>query len=138
MSKTVLVGVDGSDTSRRAAQRAAEVAKAMGMSLCIVVAVDDHMSEGVPGIGGHPSTPGEVADRIAQDVADDITGVSDVQTIVSSSDPADALVEEAERLGAELIVVGNRGVRGLGRLLGSVSSSVVTHAPCDVYVVKTV
>jgi nucleotide-binding universal stress UspA family protein len=52
--------------------------------------------------------------------------------------PADALIAEAERLEAELIVVGNRRVQGLGRLLGSVAADVVHHAPCDVLVVKTV
>ena len=43
----------------------------------------------------------------------------------------------ASRLGAQLIVVGNVGMKGLGRVLGSVASSVALNAPCDVYIVKT-
>ena len=39
---------------------------------------------------------------------------------------------------AELIVVGNRRTQGIGRVLGSVAVSVAAHAPCDVYIVKTV
>jgi nucleotide-binding universal stress UspA family protein len=52
--------------------------------------------------------------------------------------PATVIVEEAERRGATLIVVGNRGMQGLGRVPGSVASWVAHHAPCDVYVVKTI
>ena len=51
--------------------------------------------------------------------------------------PADALIREAERLDASLIVVGNRRMQGLGQLLGSVANSVAHGAPCGVYIVKT-
>ncbi len=52
--------------------------------------------------------------------------------------PADALVHVAKEIGADLIVVGNRRVQGISRLLGSVATDVAHHAPCDVYIVKTV
>ena len=42
-----------------------------------------------------------------------------------------------ERSGAQMIVVGNVGMKGLGRVLGSVASSVAHNAPCDVLIVKT-
>jgi nucleotide-binding universal stress UspA family protein len=51
--------------------------------------------------------------------------------------PAEALVDEAARSGAQLIVVGNRRMHGLGRVLGSVANSVAHNAPCDVYIAKT-
>ena len=51
--------------------------------------------------------------------------------------PTEVLIGEAERLGASLIVVGNRRMQGLGRVLGSVANSVAHNAPCDVYIVKT-
>ena len=44
----------------------------------------------------------------------------------------------AKEIGADLIVVGNRRVQGIGRVLGSVATDVAHHAPCDVYIVKTV
>ena len=51
--------------------------------------------------------------------------------------PHDVLIEEAERLDAALIVVGNRRMQGPGRLLGSIANSIAHHAPCDVYIAKT-
>ena len=52
--------------------------------------------------------------------------------------PADALLAEAERVEAEVIVVGNRRMQGVSRLLGSVANEVAHNAPCDVLIVKTV
>ena len=55
----------------------------------------------------------------------------------ASRKPAEALINEAERFGARMIVVGNRRMRGIGRVLGSVANSVAHNAPCDVYIAKT-
>ncbi len=53
-------------------------------------------------------------------------------------DPADALLDVAEEVGADLIVVGNKGMTGAKRfLLGSVPNKVSHHAPCGVYIVRT-
>jgi len=52
-------------------------------------------------------------------------------------DPADALMTVAERVGADLIVVGNRGMTGARRLLGSVPNKVTHQATCSVLVVNT-
>ena len=50
----------------------------------------------------------------------------------------DALVDAAKGLGADLIVVGNRGMSGPRRfVLGSVPNKVSHHAPCDVLIVDT-
>jgi nucleotide-binding universal stress UspA family protein len=52
--------------------------------------------------------------------------------------PREAIVAEAERWQAELIVVGSHGYRGYKRLfLGSVSQTVASHAPCSVLIVKS-
>lgn len=62
-----------------------------------------------------------------------------VQTEVIAGSPAEVIVAEAERSGAELIIVGSHGRSGLKRfLLGSVSSAVIAHAPCNVMVVRVV
>ena len=51
--------------------------------------------------------------------------------------PKDAIVEEAERWGADLIVVGSHGYRGPERaLLGSVSHAVATQAKCSVEIAR--
>ena len=54
-------------------------------------------------------------------------------------DPADAILDVAEELGADLIVVGNKGMTGAKRfLLGSVPNQVSHHAPCAVMIVRTI
>lgn len=59
-----------------------------------------------------------------------------VETAVRDGHPQLTIVEEAERWGADLIVVGSHGYRGIKRLvLGSVAHDVVSHAPCSVEVV---
>lgn len=60
-----------------------------------------------------------------------------VTSEVREGSPKDVIVEEAERWGADLIVLGTHGHGAVGRfLLGSVAHSVVLHAPCSVEVVR--
>ena len=144
MPKIILVGVDGSESSRKAATVAAELAASTGAALHVLTAVDprSHGGQVEPGrpLSDVPAlTPGEAAEAIAADVAASLgTVVPHVESSPIQGKPAEALVEEAKRLGADLIVVGNRRVQGIGRLLGSVAADVAQHAPCDVYIVKTV
>ncbi|MDH3292846.1 MAG: universal stress protein [Acidimicrobiia bacterium] len=63
--------------------------------------------------------------------------VNDVSIVQAEGKPADVLVREAERLDADVIVVGNRRVQGPGRFLGAIATSVAHHAPCDVSIAKT-
>jgi nucleotide-binding universal stress UspA family protein len=60
-----------------------------------------------------------------------------ITTEVLAGSPKRAIVEDAERFGADLIVVGSHGYGGLKRfLLGSVSQAVALHAPCSVEIVR--
>jgi nucleotide-binding universal stress UspA family protein len=52
-------------------------------------------------------------------------------------DPADALLNVAKDVGASTIVVGNRGMRGGRRVLGSVPNTVSHKASCNVLIVQT-
>ena len=53
-------------------------------------------------------------------------------------DPADAILDVAEEQGADLIVIGNKGMTGAKRfLLGSVPNKVSHHAPCSVLIIRT-
>ena len=64
-------------------------------------------------------------------------GSTDVTGMVELGIPAQAIVEAAERWGADMVVVGSHGYGFWGRLaIGSVSDAVVHHAPCSVVVVK--
>ena len=140
MASVVVVGVDGGEPALRAARRAGELAAALGASLHVVTAIDRGTVEEIPERpGSNLVTSGEIGEATAADVARELEGVVPSITFeVLHDKPAVALVAEAERLDAELIVVGNRRAQGIGRVLGSVAGSVAAHAPCDVYIVKTV
>jgi nucleotide-binding universal stress UspA family protein len=55
----------------------------------------------------------------------------------AEGDPVDAIVAVAESVEADLIVVGNRGMKGVRRVLGSVPNSVAHKAPCSVLIADT-
>jgi nucleotide-binding universal stress UspA family protein len=139
MSGIIVVGVDGSETALKAAQTAAGLAASMGATLHVVSAFDSDRTE-VFGSGSDQwivSDAGE-AEKVARTVADSLRS-GDLQVTFSAArgKPAEALINEAERRGAQMIVVGNRRMRGIGRVLGSVANSVAHSAPCDVYIAKT-
>ena len=56
----------------------------------------------------------------------------------AAGDAAEAIVRVADQIGADLIVVGNKGMKGVRRVLGSVPNSVAHHANCSVLIVDTV
>ena len=61
----------------------------------------------------------------------------EIETEVVSGMPAEMIVDEAKRLHAAMIVVGSHGRTGFTRFfLGSVSGAVVSHAPCNVMIVR--
>lgn len=139
MAGPVMVGVDSSETALVAARRAAGLARSLGLPLHVVSAYEAGPVEVVE-IGsdtftmGSDSTAHSVAERVASTVRWD---GGEVTAAAVEGKPADALVHEAERVGAELLVVGNRRMQGVARVLGSVANSVSHHSPCDVYIVKT-
>jgi nucleotide-binding universal stress UspA family protein len=139
MAGPIVVGVDGSGTARKAAEVARDLAAALGARLHVVSAFDTDRTE-VFGSGSDRwivSDAGE-AEKVARDVAAALAG-GELQVTYSSArgKPAEALVREADRLDASMIVVGNRRMQGLGRVLGSVANSVAHSASCDVYIANT-
>ena len=77
----------------------------------------------------------ESVERIKEQVKEAKANVKIV--VEESPSAADAIVNYAEKNGIDLIVIGNKGAGDVERfLIGSVSSKVVTHAPCSVMVVK--
>lgn len=133
----IVVGVDESDTSLQAAKRAAEIAVALDQSLHLVMAVKNGMSFGIR-VGSDEFQVDWVtnAAQFLKDTCGDLP-VPNATYALGEKDPAKSLVDEAERLGASMIVVGNRRVKGAGRLFGAIATDVVQHAPCDVLVVNT-
>ena len=143
--RRVLVGTDGSETSFRAVDRAADIARATGATLLVATAYRPlspkeqktaaeelgHNSYKVAG-----STPAEEVLRSAVErpsMAD-----VEIETAAVQGEPVDVLVTLAQERGVDLIVVGNRGMHSLsGRLLGSVPSVAAHRTPCDILIVAT-
>ena len=141
MAKTIVCGVDKSPTAAAAARKAAELAVALEADLHVVSAYGKIESQTIKVGAEDLFLSNELeADRVSDGVADELRrefpGLH-VQSSSSEGKPGEALVHAAERSGADLIVVGNKRVQGISRVLGSIASHVAAHAPCDVYVAHT-
>jgi nucleotide-binding universal stress UspA family protein len=123
-------------------RRGAEVARGSGARVHLVTAYPDIPSyrETIRSSAkAEPIDLREVADAVLARAARELEaeGVEEVETHAQEGDPADVIIQVAEELGAELIVVGSRGLTGLERfLLGSVSSKLSQHAPTSLMVVR--
>jgi nucleotide-binding universal stress UspA family protein len=135
--KTIVIGYDDSDPSRRALARAIELAKAFGSSL-VVTSVAPIVAHGGRSMG--PLDPADALPEHREDLAQARAAIEaggvPADYVLGVGDAADALVEIAEERGADLIVVGTREPSLTQRLLGhSVSGSVAREAHCDVLIV---
>ncbi|MBX7445953.1 MULTISPECIES: universal stress protein [unclassified Arthrobacter] len=139
MTGIIVVGVDGSQTAQHAANAARDLAIALGTRLHVLTAYTTDQTESLSsGSDSWLLTNAGAAERLARKVADRLrTGDLVIEHFAARETPATALIKHAETHGASMIVVGNRRMQGIGRLLGSVANHVAHHAPCDVYVAKT-
>ena len=134
--KTIVVGYDGSAAAKKALERAAEFAAGgAGVTVVSAVHVLAHAGRGASGVD-----PVEKEERTANlREAESLLAGKGVthRTVEGHGDPADVIVEEAKEVSADLIIVGASGHSAPARaLLGSVSTRVLHHAPCDVLVVR--
>ena len=142
---SVIVGTDGSGTAERAVRGAAEIAVEHSARLVIVTAYKPHGDElaaqhGIPDDIRWALTDRHQAEELAgrgRTLAAG-SGAERVSTRAVAGSPADVILDAAETFGADLIVVGSKGLTGAaGIILGSVASSVAHHAPCDVMIIRT-
>ena len=139
MTSSILVGVDDSETAKRAASSAAALANALDAELHVVTAFGKFESDrGGPGSSQSPDHDAalKVAEAVAAGLRPTYPGLA-LHVHAADGKPAEAIVRTAEELDADVIVVGNKRVQGLGRMLGSVASHVTKSAHCDVYVAHT-
>lgn len=125
--------VDGSEASVETALAAAALAAATGAELRLVHVVPvfrGHNAEWT--LGPDEASPPEMEPSVAAAMS---LGVSPIREMAMGR-PERALVAAAEREELDLMVVGHRGIRGVRRVLGSVSEHVSHHAPCSVMVVR--
>ena len=134
----IVVGFDGSEQSRKALERAADIANQA--TLAVVCAADVAKLMRDPAGGASPVDPAdaEARTKALAEAREYLEGRGIKGVFVEGhGNPADVIVQEAEESGADLIVVGTRGLNAARRLvMGSVSTNVVHHAPCDVLVVR--
>lgn len=114
-----MVGYDGSDGAGRALDAAADLA-GYGSTLAVVT-----VHTGEPDV----STTATARERL-------LSRHVEARYHETAGDPAQALLEKAQELEADLIVIGRRNGGALPAPIGSVSSKVVRDAPCDVLVVR--
>ena len=146
--KSVLTGSDGSSSAELAVRDAAEIAAQHGARLVIVTAYTPAPA-GPDRAGAVDAVPEDlrwaVADvnqaeqrvRHGRQIASD-AGVERVTSHAAPGSPADVILDAAEAFGADLIVLGSKGLTpGTRSILGSVASAVAHHAPCDVLIVHT-
>ena len=144
--RVIVVGTDGSDTSLRAVDKAAALAVESNAKLVVASAYQaDHRPSGAP----DPDQPRNEEYRRTgnapiYDLLRDASsrakkaGVRDVEERAVEGAPADALVELADDLGADLLVVGSVGLNSMvGRLVGSVPRLVRRRAKTEVLIVET-
>lgn len=140
----VLVCVDGSKGAAEAARAGAEISAATGAALHVVYVMRAERyrpqfgPEAWEGWQKNLARASRDARSWVEEQADLLqTGTRSVEAHLAFGEPAREVVRLAGEVGAGLIVVGSRGLGGVRRmLLGSVSDSVVEHAPCPVMVVR--
>ncbi len=140
MFQTVLVGADDSQTARKAVVAAAEIAKLAGGKFHIVTAYDPKSvrADDLPpelrySQSVHP------ADALLRNLSEIAAKQGlEVEVHAATGSPSDAIVKIAERENVDLVVVGNKGMRGARRVLGSVPNTVAHHAHCSVLIVDTI
>jgi nucleotide-binding universal stress UspA family protein len=141
--KRVVVGVDGSEESKRALQWACEAASEHGAELLVVSAWTPPPPQTAPPFGSFPwgadtSQLTENAEAMLQKTLSEVLGDSPpvpVNARVAEGNAAKVLIDLAGS--DDLLVVGSRGHGGFaGLLLGSVSQQVMAHAQCNVVVVR--
>jgi nucleotide-binding universal stress UspA family protein len=118
----VLIATDGSVTADRAARKGYDLADSIGASVTLVFV-------------GHPAT-GEL---ITKDTISVFAGETETEVRLMEGDPAERILDAAEESGADLVIVGNKGMTGAKRfLLGAVPAKVSEYADRDVLIARTV
>ena len=147
MFKHILVPTDGSELSRATTQRAISFAKEAGARITAFYATPEYpIAYFGEGALIDPTTPekfAELADQQAAEYLGEVTawcaeaGV-ECSTVSAVSDiPYEAIIEAAEKSGADLIFMASHGRRGIsGFLLGSETNKVLTHSKVPVLVYR--
>jgi nucleotide-binding universal stress UspA family protein len=146
----VLLATDGTKYADAAANALAGLNLDSGDEVNIISVVDIGVPLAIDVYGGYLPDTSELekaarenAQKVVEGTAKKVSGLIGTRGVTVSSEvlygtPESRIVEKAEEMHADMIVLGSHGYRAWERLLiGSVSNSVVQHAPCSVLVVRT-
>lgn len=144
----VILATDGTTESNAAVEMVRNLQFNVGDELHVITVIDMAVPMAFDAYAGYlPNTKEieKIARENAEQTLEETAGVlrerigrAAVSTEILIGSPESRIVEKAEELGADLIVVGSHGYNRWERLLlGSVSDSVVHHAPCSVLVVRS-
>jgi len=148
MFERIVVAVDGSQNSKRAAEVAVDMASRSNASLFVISVISSTVyTEAPPGMVAGGAAPSHMIDRAKTEAG---TFVQEVVTkaeqqgvkvrgeiVENVPSVVDSIVDYVQEWKADVVVVGTRGLSGLKKvLLGSVSSALVSKAPCSVLVVR--
>ncbi|WP_428563261.1 MAG: universal stress protein [Solidesulfovibrio sp. DCME] len=136
----ILVALDQSPFAATVLEKAIALAKNQGAALTIMTVAEDFMD-----IGDYMDTE-KVTEKLLADAkakadayveAAKAAGLTANVLVDQGTSPADLIIEQAQKGGFNLIVMGHQGKKGLSRfLIGSVAARVVAHAPCSVLVIR--
>ena len=147
MFKVILVPIDGSDHAEKAVSVAADLAGKYDAELHIMTVMEStalpsglhRFAEAEHITGGEAQIATYISDRFldrAREVAKE-EGAKSIETMVVMGDVQEKILEYAEKIGADLIVLGSRGLSDLkGLMLGSVSHKIANSAHCTVITVR--
>lgn len=149
MFRHILIAVDGSKHAMRAAVAAIDIAQQYGSTLEVITVVKKPSSEiseqlrHYMAVENIPATLEELVDKRSQEILAQVEeharkkGLDKVRKVVKPGQPARTIVDHAKQIGADLIVMGSRGLGDIeGLLLGSVSHKVSTLAQCSCLTVR--
>jgi len=139
--RSIVAGTDGSPSSLEAVRQASAIARAAGARLHLVHAFRPAAVGALVGAGSAVNVDlGDMSRQLEHEAelvlrrAIDFVPDHDIDGAA-----AEVIVEVAEQVQADLVVIGNKGMTGARRfLLGSVPNRVAHSAPCSVLVVNTV
>ena len=141
----IVVGTDGSPTAERAMSKATALAKAVGAELVIVCAYNNRAPSGVAAAGisldsGWVAAAHSGAESVAKAAGEKAKaeGVENLSYHAVPGDPSEVLLQVTTEQGADLLVVGSKGMQSTARfLLGPIANKVSRRVPCDLLIVET-
>ena len=142
--QTIVVGTDGSDSSLRAVDKAGQIAAGSDAKVVVATAYfpqsEDQYAADVLKDEGYKMSGNAPIYAILREARDraKAAGATNVEEQAVVGPPVDALVDLADEIKADLLVVGNLGLSTIaGRLLGSVPANVARRSKIDVLIVHT-